>query len=201
MKTSYYIGILSVLMLTGSTVKAQIGDMQEYRNDDARIVNNYYDDYDYYFSSRINRFHRSYSAFSYYAPVFTETYWYNYQPYSWGISIYGGGGFGIGYSNNYPVYNSGYGYDGWYDPYFGSSYSWGYNPFYYNSWYSPIVINIGIGNRWHNDYYGSNGHTNHYNNYRSDHYTNNSYNNYRSSRYSSSDNQSRRRTNQTTVFT
>ena len=59
------------------------------------VVNNYYDDYDYYFSSRINRFHRSYTAFDYYAPVFTDSYWYNYQPYSWGVSIYGGGGFGL----------------------------------------------------------------------------------------------------------
>ena len=107
------------------------------------VVNNYYDDYDYYFSSRINRFHRSYAAFDYYAPVFTDSYWYNYQPYSWGVSIYGGGGFGIGFSTSYPVYNYGYSYYSGYDPYYGSSYYWGYDPFYYSNWYSPVVINIG----------------------------------------------------------
>ena len=117
-------------MLTGLTANAQMDYAGDYRNDNATVVvNNYYDNYDYYYSSRINRFHRSYSAFDYYAPVFTDTYWYNYQPYSWGISIYGGGGFGIGYSipilfiimvmHTTP---------GWYDPYYGSSYYWGYNP-------------------------------------------------------------------------
>ena len=150
--------------------------MNDYRNNDARIVvNNYYDDYDYYFSSRINRFHRSYSSFNYYAPVFTDSYWYNYQPYSWGISIYGGSGFGSAYYN-YPVYNYGYGYGsyyGGYDPYYGSTYYWGYDPFYY-SWYNPVVINIGFGNRWSNNYYGWSGHNHWDNDYRFSH---NTYNN------------------------
>ncbi len=195
MKAKYYIGILSVLLLTGSTVKAQIADMRDYRNDDARIVvNNYYDDYDYYFSSRINRFHRSYTAFNYYAPVFTDAYWYNYQPYSWGISIYGGGGFGIGYSYNYPVYSYDYGYNnGGYDPYFGNSYYWGYDPFYYNNWYTPIIFNVRIRNRWSNNYYGWNRHNHGYNDYRPVYNTYNNYNNYSSKRYSSSGNSSGRR--------
>lgn len=52
MKTKYYIGIISALLLTGYTTKAQIADMGIYQNDDAKIViNNYYDDYDYYYSS------------------------------------------------------------------------------------------------------------------------------------------------------
>ena len=51
MKAKYYIGILTLLLLTGSTVNAQMYDMRDFRNDDAGIViNNYYDDYDYYFS-------------------------------------------------------------------------------------------------------------------------------------------------------
>ena len=195
MKAKYYIGILSVLLFTGSTVKAQIADMIDYRNDDARIVvNNYYDDYDYYFSSRINRFHRSYTAFNYYAPVFTDAYWYNYQPYSLGISIYGGGGFGIGYSYNYPVYSYDYGYNnGGYDPYFGNSYYWGYDPFYYNNWYTPVIFNVRIRNRWSNNYYGWNRHNHGYNDYRPVYNTYNNYNNYSSKRYSSSGNSSGRR--------
>ncbi|MDO9339511.1 MAG: hypothetical protein Q7T72_03180 [Bacteroidales bacterium] len=194
MKAKYYIGILSFLLLTGSTVKAQIADMRDNRNDDARIVvNNYSDDYDYYFSSRINRFHRSYTAFNYYAPVFTDTYWYNYQPYSWGISIYGGGGFGLGYSFNYPVYSYDYGYNyGGYDPYFGNSYYWGYDPFYYNNWYTPVIFNVRIRNRWSNNYYGWNRHNHGYNDYRPVYNTYNNYN-YPSTRYSSSGNSSGRR--------
>ena len=185
MKAKYYIGIISAP--SAYRINGKGPDMlicRDYRNDDARIVvNNYYDDYDYYFSSRINRFHRSYSAFNYYAPVFTDTYWYNYQPFSWGISIYGGGGFGIGYSYNYPVYNYGYGYNnGWYDPYYGSSYYWGYDPFYYNNWYTP-GYKYRIRNRWHNDYYGWwHGHNHGYNDYRPDYNTYNNYNNYSSSR-------------------
>ena len=156
MRANYYIGILSVLMLAGSTVNAQTADMRGYRNDDAQIVNNYYsNDYDYFYTSRINRFHRSYSTFNYYAPLFTDSYWYNYRPFSWGLSIYGGSslGLGLGFSYNYPVYNYDYGYNyGGYDPYFNNSFYYGYSPYYYNNWYSPLMINIGFGNRWHNNY-------------------------------------------------
>jgi hypothetical protein len=199
MKAKYYIGILSALILAGIPLKAQYADNRDFRNDNASIiVNNYYDDYDYYFSSRINRFHRSYSAFEYYSPVFTETYWYNYRPYSWGVSIYGGTGLGFGLSYNYPVYYYGwnygnwYSYDyGWYDPYYGS-YWWGYDPFYY-SWYSPVFININIGNRWgHNywgwnrhNYWGWNRHNYWYNDYSPIYNTYNNYNNYPANRYSS----------------
>lgn len=117
------------------------------------MVTSYYDVNDYHFSSRINRFHRSYTEFTYYSPVFTDTYWYSYTPYSWGVSIYGG--FATGYSYSYPVYNYGF-YDGWYDPYFGYSYSYGYRPVYYN-WYAPVVVV----NRWdyHNHYYYGNNYT------------------------------------------
>ncbi|MCJ7447797.1 MAG: hypothetical protein MUO72_08895 [Bacteroidales bacterium] len=199
MKAKYYIGILSALMLAVFPLKAQCADNRDFRNDDASIiVNNYYDDYDYYYSSRINRFHRSYAAFDYYSPVFTETYWYNYRPYSWGVSIYGGTGLGFGLSFNYPVYYYGwnygnwYSYDyGWYDPYYGS-YWWGYDPYYY-SWYSPVVININFGNRWgHNywgwnrhNYWGGNRHNYWYNDYRPMYNTYNNYYNYPATRYSS----------------
>ena len=109
MKAKLYIRIIVVFMLTGLTVNAQTNYAGDFRNDDAIVVvNNYYDNYDYYYSSRINRFHRSYTDFNYYAPVYTDAYWYNYQPFTWGISIYGGGGFGIGYATAYPVYNYGY---------------------------------------------------------------------------------------------
>src|SRR5512141_544846 len=137
MKAKIYTGILLAIMLTGFTANAQRNNAGDYRHDDATVViNNYYDNYDYYYSSRINRFHKSYSHFSYYAPVFTDAYWYNYQPYSWGMSIYGGG-FGFGYTQSYPVYGYRVGYSPvWQGPYIGSSFYWGYDPFYYGSWYA-----------------------------------------------------------------
>src|SRR4030043_1283506 len=130
MKAKFYIGLISALLLAGSPMAAQFAD-DGFRNDNTGLVinNYYYDDYDYYYASRINRFHRSYAAFDYYSPVFTEIYYYNYRPFSWGISIYGGGGFGfgLGHSYRYPVYNY-----GWDDPYYGSSLYWGYEPYYYS---------------------------------------------------------------------
>jgi hypothetical protein len=177
MKAKFYIGIITAVLLPGFLAQAQIADSRDYRNDNAgTIVNNYYD-YDYYYSSRINRFHRSFSTFDYYSPVFTDSYWYNYEPYSWGLSIYGGGGFGFGLSYNFPVY-----YDwGWNNPYFGSSFNWGYDPFYYN-WFSPFVINIGIGNRWNHNYYSWHGRNRWDYDYRHNY---NTYNNYYYNRYQS----------------
>ena len=168
MKAKYNIGLISVLLIVASSLQAQMNDIDSYGYDGATVtVNNYYGDYDYFYSSRISRFHRSYTSFNYYAPVFTETYWYNYQPYTWGISIYGGGGFGYGFSTGYPVYGYNYGYNrGWYEPYFSNSFFWGYAPVYYNYWYAPAVVNVRPGYNWHAPYYyGSNGHGEHHNHY------------------------------------
>ena len=98
MKAKYYIGILSLLLLAGSTLNGHRGMIQRYnRNDDAKlVVNNYYNDYDFSFASRINRFHRSYAVFDYYSPLFTDPYWYDYQPWYLGLNFYGGG-FGFGF--------------------------------------------------------------------------------------------------------
>lgn len=65
MKAKYYIGILSFILLTGSTIEGQRGYSGGYRNGEAAVVNNYYNDYGYSFASRINRFHRSYVVFDY----------------------------------------------------------------------------------------------------------------------------------------
>ena len=189
MKAKFYFGILSTLLLAGYPLKAQIADKRDFRNDDAGlIINNYYDDYDYYYSSRINRFHRSYTAFDYYSPLFTDSYWYNYQPYTWGLSIYGRNGLGFGFSFNYPVYYYGWGFNylynydyGWYDPYYGNDWYWGYDPFYYR-WYSPVAFNINLGHRWRYDYWGDRWDLGH----RTDFRSNSNYNFYDNSpRYSS----------------
>jgi hypothetical protein len=192
MKAKNYIGILSILLLSTSTIKAQRDDSGYNRNDDARlVVNNYYDNNDYNYTSRINRFHRSYAAFDYYSPVFTDSYLYNYRPFSLGLGLFGGLRFGLGFSFNYPDYDYGYdsGYGDYYgyDPYYGNNY-WGYNPFYYSGWYSPFIFSFNFGNRWRNNYYGWNGY-NHYHDrydYRPDNYRYQDSHGYYSNRYSSS---------------
>jgi hypothetical protein len=179
MKSKLFISILAAILLAGNLAHAQRDGYNNYRNDDSRVViNNYYDGHDYYFSSRINRFHRSYSTFGYYAPVFTETYWYSYQPYTWGISIYSGGGFGVGISYNYPVYGYGYGYGYGWRPYVSSSYYWDYDPFYYNHWYMPAVYMTGYRNIRSHYYYGWHGRNRWDYGYRPVHNTYNIYNNY-----------------------
>ena len=55
------------------------------------VTNNYYyeedDYYDYAYTARIRRFHRPY-GWSYYDNYYTNSYWYDYNPNSWGVSIY-----------------------------------------------------------------------------------------------------------------
>jgi len=181
MKSKLYIGIITAALLPGLIVQAQIDESRDFRNDDANtIVNNYYN-YDYYYSSRINRFHRSFVTFDYYAPLFTDSFWYNYEPSSWGLSIYGGTRLGLGFSFNYPLYND----FSWNYPYYGGSYYWGYDPFYYNRWYSPVVLNLGIWSRWNRNYYSWQGHNrwnyeykpvyNNFRDYRLNDYSSNSY--------------------------
>lgn len=100
-------------------------DSSSYRdkNGNVYITNNYYD---YEYASRIRRFQHPEWGYGYYDDYFTNSYWYNYDPYMWGTSIY------MGYNWWYPSYC-------YYRPswYFGLGYGWGgfgfgfgYNPFY-----------------------------------------------------------------------
>jgi len=149
------------------------------------IVNNYYMQGGYEYTSRLKRFHTSYVTFDFYSPMYTEVYWYRYTPYTWGVSIYddwyyyGGNvsrhswtsGFGGSYWWGYEPwwgYNSriGYGWSSWYGS--GNSYSVNYylgRPHYhypvaYNSWNSHRYGNFSrpltvINNNTYNYYYGS----------------------------------------------
>lgn len=186
MKAKYYIGILLILLLVTSTVKAQRNEPGYSTNDDAKlVVNNYYNDNDYDYSSRINRFHRPYAAFDYYSPVFTDPYLYDYQPWYPGLNIYGD--FGTGFNYGFGNYNG-------YDPYFGMNSYWGNDPFYYNSWFSPFIFSFNFGNRWRNNYWGWNDHNHYYgyNDYGQNYSQRNGYHSYNSNRYSYSGSPSRR---------
>ena len=101
------------------------------------IINNYYeedDDYNFYYSSRIRRFHRPSNSYGYYGNYYTNSYWYTGNPYHCGSSIY--------YSNGWnSPYN--YGNYGYYDPY-NSYYSYNYSPYYYGGHYN---------NNHHGNYY------------------------------------------------
>lgn len=101
------------------------------------IINNNY--YDYAYSSRIRRFHRNFATFGYYDPFFTNMYWYNYDPFYYGVSLYHGYGaspfFYPGYWNTlawdpFFSWNMGFGW-GW-SPY---SYGWGFGAPYHGFGY------------------------------------------------------------------
>ena len=89
---------------------------------DTYITNNYYEDnssdyeyddyYDYSYASRLRRFYQPTYSYGYYDTYYTNSYWYSYNPYDYGVSIY------LGYP--WWGYNN---YAGW--GYYGNN--WGYN--------------------------------------------------------------------------
>jgi len=159
------------------------------------IVNNYYES-GYEYASRLKRFHNSYVVFDFYSPLYTETFWYHYTPYTWGVSIY----------DDWYYYGGGVSRYNWTSG-FGGSYWWGYDPWWdydpwmgygWNSWYAPGVsygVNYYLGRPYYhypmawNSWYYPNWNAwspydryNHYNNpygpgYRDDYYHNNNNNN------------------------
>lgn len=124
-----------------------------------------YDDYyDYEYATRIKRFDNNINGLSYYDNYYTNSYWYNRNPYNYGVSVYNGySWWGSGYNNysynpsisfymNYGWGNN-YGFGGYngynpYDPY-ASAYWQGYNNGYYNGfnngWGGYPYYGIGYG--------------------------------------------------------
>lgn len=153
------------------------------------IVNNYYFDNGYEYASRIKRFHNSYVVFDFYSPLYTDTYWYHYTPYTWGVSIY----------DDWYYYGGGVSRYNWRSG-FGGSYWWGYDPWWdydpwmgygWNSWYAPGLgygVNYYLGrpyyhypmawDRWHYQNWnpGRPGNDFDHNHYGTEH-RNNNYNN------------------------
>ncbi len=146
------------------------------------VTNNYYYDpddyYDYAYSSRLRRFYRPYAGWGYYDSYYTNSYWYDYNPASWGVSIYMGynwwapsfyygNPFSWGFSISYgwPSYHC------WGQPYWYWNYPYYYHSPYYAYWSG---YNQGYWNGYWNGYYSGL-----YNNpYYYNSYDYNSYNNY-----------------------
>jgi len=84
-------------------------------NDDTQFytgdVSNYdqaYED-DYYYQSRLRRFCNPYSGLSYYAPAYTNSYYYNNSPFAWSNNIYNQQVYSQNWWNNNRTYNNFYG--------------------------------------------------------------------------------------------
>jgi len=143
-----------------------------------------YDDYyDYEYATRVKRFENPISGLGYYDNYYTNSYWYNQNPYNYGVSVYNGyPWWGNSYNNYnynpsinfYSNYgwscNNNYGYNG-YNPYmlgYSSGFGYGYNLGYNNSYFGmPYGNQFGYGynpygynpygyNSWNNGF-GNNG--------------------------------------------
>lgn len=116
---------------------------------------NYYSDdnsNDYNYSANLRRYDDNWGNWGYYDDVYTNSYWYNYDPYAFGVSIYSpyyynpfapywgygiyGAGFGLGwgFGFGYPYLGFGWGYPYWGFGWGGLGYWGGYHNFYYNSY-------------------------------------------------------------------
>src|SRR6202008_2226829 len=119
---------------------------------------NYDDYYDNEYASRVKRFHSPMNGVGYYDSYYTNSYFYNQNPYQYGVSIYNGYSFWPSYSNysyvnnynwgGYYCYGSNYGYNPYnYNPYCGNYYGSGYGYGYGNNW----------GGGWNGNPYGGYG--------------------------------------------
>ncbi len=190
MKTRILLTTITIMSLTINASAIEDGGYSgkgyQYGNQGV-VVNNYYLDNGYEYASRINRFHRTYVSFDFYSPLFTDIFWYNYSPYTWGVSIY----------DDWYYYGSGASRYTWRSG-FGGSYWWGYDPwrdynpwmgYGWSSWYNPGItysVNFYLGrphnhypvtwNNWHHHHNDHNRPV--YNVYNNNYYNYNTYNNY-----------------------
>lgn len=111
-----------------------------------------YDDYyDYEYATRVKRFNNNINGLSYYDNYYTNSYWYNQNPYNYGVSVYNG------YSWWGSSYNS-YSYNPSINFY--SNWGWGCTPGYGYNGYNPYMAgyaagyNNGFNNGMYGNYYG-----------------------------------------------
>lgn len=113
-----------------------------------------YDDYyDYEYATRVKRFNNNINGLSYYDNYYTNSYWYNQNPYNYGVSVYNGYNWWGSNYNNYSYNPSVSFYNSWgwgYGNQFNNCYN-GYNP--YMSAYSQ-GYNNGFNNGMYGNYYG-----------------------------------------------
>jgi hypothetical protein len=148
----------------------QVPEEQEeifYYDDDSYA---YYDNEDFYYSTRIKRFYHPYIGFGFYDPIYTsyayyDPFGYDYYGYpgsSFYVNFGVGFNFGIGFGWGWPYY---YGYNNWYYPtytypyYGGCNYYPYYPPSYCNAYYPPYYGGGSCGGGYyppygdHHDYY------------------------------------------------
>lgn len=137
---------------------SQSGEEMGYEGDEESQDFDYDDYYDYEYSSRLRRFHSDeYLSSDYYSDYYTNVYWYTYDPFYYGTSIY------LGYNWWYPSYSyyrPGW-YMGWRYDYFSFSFGWGG----YYGWYRPSYgwgYHNGYWNGYWDGYWDSHWHDCHY---------------------------------------
>ena len=141
-----------------SSSNTNSGDTYAYADDNGRYDDESYDhfedDYDYYYTSRIRRFHRPYQGFGYFDPVYVDRYYYDpfFNPFTT-VLIYDNF-----YSfnrwnrwNRWNRYNYWNRYDPWYQPGFGWN-SWGPRNSVFISY-----NNFGFGNNFYGGGFYGNG--------------------------------------------
>jgi len=125
----------------------------------------YYDDYDYYYTSRVRRFHRPYYGFSYFDPVYADLYYYD--PFiNPGVTVLIYDGYSSWNSwnswrrwnrwNSWGSFNRGWGWGNgwnrWNDPWYGGGWNRWNDPWYGNNYF---INNYYGGGGWNN--WGGNG--------------------------------------------
>lgn len=105
-------------------------DTQFYGGDDYSDFDQRYED-DFYYQSRLRRFCNPYSGLSYYAPAYTNPYYYNNSPFAWSNNIY----FQPFYGQNWWTSNRRFNNNN----YFGSNFGFNnYNYVTYNTFNSTV---------------------------------------------------------------
>ena len=156
---------------SGTAAQNQRSSTTEQYSDDkgnTYITNNYYDDdyYDYEYSARLRRYYSPAIGYGYYDPFYTNSYWYDYNPYNYGVSIYLGYNWWAPsyvyyspfcYGPVFPYQHFGY-YDPWYNPYgyYGYNNYWhGYNNGYWDGYYNGLYASAYNNPFYYNSYDGN----------------------------------------------